>query len=96
MLNRYARTKGLLKEKEDNLIGEDVREGLVAILSVKLRDPQFEGQTKTKLGNASMRSFVETTVNAQLAAVGALVSGGTFAAHWLRSRAGANLPVKAE
>jgi DNA gyrase subunit B len=66
-LNRWARTKGLLKEKEDNLIGEDVREGLIAILSVKLRDPQFEGQTKTKLGNASMRSLVETTVNAQLA-----------------------------
>ena len=67
VLNRYARAKGLLKEKEDNLIGEDVREGLVAILSVKLRNPQFEGQTKTKLGNATMRSFVETTVNAQLA-----------------------------
>jgi DNA gyrase subunit B len=67
VINRYARNKGLLKEKEDNLIGEDVREGLVAICSVKLRDPQFEGQTKTKLGNASMRSFVETTVNAQLA-----------------------------
>jgi DNA gyrase subunit B len=67
VLNRYARSKGLLKEKEDNLIGEDVREGLIAIISVKLRDPQFEGQTKTKLGNASMRSLVETTVNAQLA-----------------------------
>ena len=67
VLNRYARQKGLLKEKEDNLIGEDVREGLIAIISVKLRDPQFEGQTKTKLGNASMRSLVETTVNAQLA-----------------------------
>jgi DNA gyrase subunit B len=67
VLNRYARAKGLLKEKEENLIGEDVREGLVAILSVKLRDPQFEGQTKTKLGNASMRSFVETTVNSKLA-----------------------------
>jgi DNA gyrase subunit B len=67
VLNRYARAKGLLKEKEDNLIGEDVREGLLAILSVKLRDPQFEGQTKTKLGNASMRSLVETTVNAALA-----------------------------
>ena len=66
VLNRWARAKGLLKEKEDNLIGEDVREGLIAILSVKLRDPQFEGQTKTKLGNASMRSLVETTVNAQL------------------------------
>jgi DNA gyrase subunit B len=67
VLNRYARSKGLLKEKEENLIGEDVREGLVAILSVKLREPQFEGQTKTKLGNASMRSFVETTVNSKLA-----------------------------
>jgi DNA gyrase subunit B len=67
VLNRYARTKGLLKEKEDNLIGEDVREGLVAIISVKLKEPQFEGQTKTKLGNASMRSLVETTVNAKLA-----------------------------
>jgi DNA gyrase subunit B len=64
VLNRYARAKGLLKEKDDNLIGEDVREGLIAIISVKLRDPQFEGQTKTKLGNASMRSLVETTVNA--------------------------------
>ena len=67
VLNRYARAKGWLKEKEDNLIGEDVREGLIAIISVKLRDPQFEGQTKTKLGNASMRSLVETTVNAQFA-----------------------------
>ena len=65
VLNRYARNKGLIKEKDDNLIGEDVREGLTAIISVKLRDPQFEGQTKTKLGNASMRSMVETTVNAQ-------------------------------
>jgi DNA gyrase subunit B len=63
VLNRWARAKGLLKEKDDNLIGEDVREGLIAIISVKLRDPQFEGQTKTKLGNASMRSLVETTVN---------------------------------
>jgi DNA gyrase subunit B len=67
VINRYARTKGLLKEKEENLIGEDVREGLIAIVSVKLRDPQFEGQTKTKLGNASIRSFVETTVNARFA-----------------------------
>jgi DNA gyrase subunit B len=63
VINRYARTKGLLKEKEENLQGEDVREGLVAIVSVKLRDPQFEGQTKTKLGNTSIRSFVETKVN---------------------------------
>ena len=50
-LNKYARDKGLLKEKEDNLEGEDVREGLAAVISVKLQDPQFEGQTKTKLGN---------------------------------------------
>jgi DNA gyrase subunit B len=67
VINRYARAKGLLKEKEDNLIGEDVREGLIAICSVKLREPQFEGQTKTKLGNASIRSLVETTMNAQFA-----------------------------
>jgi DNA gyrase subunit B len=66
VINRYARQKGLLKEKEDNLSGEDVREGLTAIVSVKLREPQFEGQTKTKLGNTEMRSFVETTVNDKL------------------------------
>ncbi len=66
VLNKWSRAKGLLKEKEENLIGEDVREGLIAIISVKLRDPQFEGQTKTKLGNAWMRSLVETTVNGQL------------------------------
>ena len=66
-LNDYARAKGLLKEKEDNLEGEDVREGLAAVLSVKLRDPQFEGQTKTKLGNAWMRGLVEQTVNQRLA-----------------------------
>ena len=66
VVNRYARTKGLLREKEENLLGEDVREGLIAIVSVKLREPQFEGQTKTKLGNTSMRSLVETTVNEHL------------------------------
>jgi DNA gyrase subunit B len=66
VVNRYARAKGLLKEKEDNLTGEDVREGLTAIVSVRLRDPQFEGQTKTKLGNTTMRSLVETTVNEHL------------------------------
>jgi DNA gyrase subunit B len=66
-LNKYARDKGLLKEKEDNLDGEDVREGLAAIISVKLRDPQFEGQTKTKLGNPWVRGLVEQTVNAKLA-----------------------------
>jgi len=66
VINRYARNKGLLKEKEENLIGEDIREGLTAIVAVKLQDPQFEGQTKTKLGNTDMRSFVETTVNEHL------------------------------
>jgi DNA gyrase subunit B len=66
VINRYARSKALLKEKEENLIGEDIREGLTGIVAVKLREPQFEGQTKTKLGNTEMRSFVETTVNASL------------------------------
>jgi DNA gyrase subunit B len=66
VVNRYARSKGLLKEKEENLIGEDIREGLTGIISVKLKEPQFEGQTKTKLGNTEIRSFVETTVNEHL------------------------------
>jgi DNA gyrase subunit B len=66
-LNRYAREKGLLKEKEDNLEGEDVREGLAAVLSVKLRNPQFEGQTKTKLGNPPIESLVKQVVNQRLA-----------------------------
>jgi DNA gyrase subunit B len=65
-LNKYARDKGLLKEKEDNLAGEDVREGLTAVISAKLRDPQFEGQTKTKLGNPGMQGFVESIVNQKL------------------------------
>jgi DNA gyrase subunit B len=66
-LNDYARRNGLLKEKEENLEGEDVREGLAAVLSVKLREPQFEGQTKTKLGNPWVRGLVEQTVNLKLA-----------------------------
>jgi DNA gyrase subunit B len=66
-INEYARSKGFLKEKDENLSGEDVREGLVAILSVKLREPQFEGQTKTKLGNSEIRGFVEAVVNQKLA-----------------------------
>ncbi len=65
-LNAYARTKGLLKEKDDNLAGEDVREGLTAVISVKLHDPQFEGQTKTKLGNPPIRGLVEEIVNRKL------------------------------
>jgi DNA gyrase subunit B len=66
-INDYARQKGFLKEKEENLSGEDVREGLVAIVSVKLADPQYEGQTKTKLGNSEIRGFVEGVVNQKLA-----------------------------
>ncbi len=66
-LNRYARDKGLLKEKEDNLEGEDVREGLAAVVSVKLQNPQFEGQTKTKLGNPGVEGLVKTTLNQRLA-----------------------------
>jgi DNA gyrase subunit B len=65
-LNRYARQFSLLKEKEENLDGEDVREGLAAVISVKLREPQFEGQTKTKLGNPGVRGLVEQTVNEKL------------------------------
>jgi len=66
-LNKYARDKGLIKEKEANLDGDDVREGLAAVLSVKLRDPQFEGQTKTKLGNPWIEGLVKQAVNAKLA-----------------------------
>jgi DNA gyrase subunit B len=66
VVNKYARAKGLLKEKDDNLLGEDIREGLTAIVSVKLRNPQFEGQTKTKLGNTDMRSLVEKATNEKL------------------------------
>ncbi len=65
-LNAYARGKGLLKEKDQNLSGEDVREGLTAVISVKLHDPQFEGQTKTKLGNPPVKGLVEETVNRKL------------------------------
>ena len=67
VVNRYARGKGHLKEKDENLLGEDIREGLTAIVSVKLRNPQFEGQTKTKLGNTEIRSFVERVTNEKLA-----------------------------
>jgi len=66
VVNRYARDKGLLREKDDNLTGEDVREGLTAIISIKLTNPQFEGQTKTKLGNTEARSFVQKTVHEHL------------------------------
>ncbi|MBN2822133.1 MAG: DNA topoisomerase (ATP-hydrolyzing) subunit B [Coriobacteriia bacterium] len=65
-INDYSRRQGILKEKDDNLSGEDIREGLTAVISVKLREPQFEGQTKTKLGNTEMRSFVQATVTQYL------------------------------
>jgi DNA gyrase subunit B len=66
-VNNYARAKGELKEKDPNLQGEDVREGLTAIISVKIRDPQFEGQTKTKLGNPPVEGFVQAAVHRGLA-----------------------------
>jgi DNA gyrase subunit B len=65
-LNAYARAKGVLKEKDENLAGEDVREGLTAVISVKLHDPQFEGQTKTKLGNPPIEGLVKEIVNRKL------------------------------
>lgn len=67
VMNRYARKRNLLKEKDENLTGEDIREGLTAIVSVKLAEPQFEGQTKGKLGNVSMRSLVERATNEKMA-----------------------------
>ncbi|MFJ4676717.1 MULTISPECIES: DNA topoisomerase (ATP-hydrolyzing) subunit B [Kitasatospora] len=67
LMNRYARDKKLLREKDDNLSGEDIREGLTAIISVKLGEPQFEGQTKDKLGNTEAKTFVQKVVNEHLA-----------------------------
>ncbi len=66
IVNKYARDKKLLKEKDDNLAGEDIREGLTAIVSVKLGEPQFEGQTKTKLGNTEARTYVQKVCNDHL------------------------------
>ena len=66
-INAYARQKGLLKEKEENLTGDDIREGLAAVISVKLSEPQFEGQTKTKLGNTEVKGLVESATNRYLA-----------------------------
>jgi len=66
LMNRYARDKGILKEKDDNLTGDDVREGLTAVISVKLAEPQFEGQTKTKLGNTEAKTFVQKVVHERL------------------------------
>lgn len=66
LVNRYARDKGILKEKDENLTGDDIREGLTAVISVKLGEPQFEGQTKTKLGNTEAKTFVQRVVNERL------------------------------
>jgi DNA gyrase subunit B len=66
LVNKYARAQNLLKEKDDNLSGDDVREGLTAVISVKLSEPQFEGQTKTKLGNTEAKAFVQKVVGDQL------------------------------
>ena len=66
LLNKYARATNLLKEKDENLTGDDCREGLTAVISVKLSEPQFEGQTKTKLGNTEAKTFVQKVVNEQL------------------------------
>lgn len=66
LVNKYARDKGILKDKDDNLTGDDVREGLTAVVSVKLREPQFEGQTKTKLGNTEAKVFVQKVVGERL------------------------------
>jgi len=65
-INKYARSRKLLKENETNLDGKDIREGLTGIISVRLKEPQFEGQTKSKLGNVSIRSLVERTTNDKL------------------------------
>ena len=66
LINRYAREKGHLKEKDDNLAGDDIREGLTAVISIKLGEPQFEGQTKTKLGNTEAKGFVQRVVTDSL------------------------------
>jgi DNA gyrase subunit B len=68
LVNRFAREWGVLKEKDPNLTGDDVREGLTAILSIKIAEPQFEGQTKTKLGNTEAKGFVQKVINEQLGA----------------------------
>ncbi|MFW5998416.1 MAG: DNA topoisomerase (ATP-hydrolyzing) subunit B [bacterium] len=65
-INDYARSKDFLKESENNLKGEDIREGITAIINIKLKEPQFEGQTKTKLGNSEVRGFVDSTVSRNL------------------------------
>ena len=61
--NDFARRQGIIKNNEDNLVGEDIREGLTCVISIKLREPQFEGQTKTKLGNSEVRGIVDSIVS---------------------------------
>ena len=68
VFNDYAKNKGILKDKDSNLLGEDIREGITAIISVKVKEPQFEGQTKTKLGNSEVTGIVMSVVNEELAA----------------------------
>ena len=70
LVNKYAREKSLLKEKDENLSGDDIREGLTAVISVKLAEPQFEGQTKTKLGNTEAKAFVQRVVGDGSSATG--------------------------
>ena len=67
LVNRYARENKLLRDKDDNLTGEDVREGLTAVISIKISEPQFEGQTKTKLGNSEAKSFTQREINDHMA-----------------------------
>ena len=67
-MNDYARRFGMIKEKDENLAGEDIREGLTAIINVKLQEPQFEGQTKTKLGNSEIRPLVDGALAEELKA----------------------------
>jgi DNA gyrase subunit B len=66
VVNKYARAKNLLKEKDPNLLGEDIREGIIAIISVRMREPQFEGQTKSKLGNPEIKTLVQKATNERL------------------------------
>ena len=66
VVNKWARDKNHIKEKDENLTGDDIREGLAAIISVKIADPQFEGQTKTKLGNTEVKSFVQKACNERI------------------------------
>ena len=69
LVNDFARRQNLLKDKDENLTGDDVREGLTAVISVKLAEPQFEGQTKTKLGNSEVKGFVQRAMTEEFGAL---------------------------